>query len=107
MKPQAPKPVAIPPLPDNPRGEIRKVGVEIEFSGLSARETALILARRFDGHLKREDPHRYRVETARWGEFVVELDLGFAHAKTEDELDHKVAELIGDLGRAFQRPPRL
>lgn len=92
---------APPPIPDNARGETRKVGVELEFAGLTARAAAEVVARKFGGRIEMADPHRFKVETAAWGTFVVELDFVSAHPENGDEMDTRLAEFIGDISQAI------
>ncbi|WP_163559324.1 amidoligase family protein [Halomonas sp. NO4] len=73
MSPQAP------PETRNFEGEIRRVGVEIEFAGLPPWETAELVRRCFAGTIREVSPHRLRVEGTRWGDFLVELDTQYAH----------------------------
>lgn len=68
-----------PPEPRNPDGEIRRVGVEIEFAGLPPRDTADLVRELFGGEVVVKSPHRLKVEGTRWGDFVIELDTQYAH----------------------------
>lgn len=72
-----------PPVPRNPDGETRRVGVEIEFAGLPPRDTAELVCRLFGGEVVTLSPHRLRVKETRWGEFVIELDTQYAHPDAE------------------------
>ena len=60
-------------------GKPRKVGVEIEFAGLSAQQTAAIIRKRFGGHVTGVDEHRFNVEATCLGDFRSELDTRLAH----------------------------
>ncbi len=82
MLPQAP------PAPRNARGQIRRVGVEIEFAGLPPADTAHLVRELFGGELNAVSPHRLRVDNTRWGRFVIELDTQYAHPDRE-ALDHQ------------------
>ena len=59
--------------------ETRRVGVEIEFAAVSARDGAALVVELFGGAIVEEDPHRYRIEGSEFGEFVCELDSQYAH----------------------------
>lgn len=72
-----------PPRHTTDLGNRRRIGVEIEFAGLSAKEAANHVAHHYDGTVTVEDPHRYRIATLH-GEFIAELDLQYAH-KDEKE----------------------
>jgi hypothetical protein len=60
-------------------GSPRRVGVEIEFAGLSCARAAAIVAARFGGEAREIDPYRFLVETTARGRFLVELDTQFVH----------------------------
>src|SRR3954454_15900457 len=64
--PTAPDPAPPVRTPDM----VRRVGVEIEFLGLSARDAALVLARHFGGTADAEDPHAYRIQGTWLGDLV-------------------------------------
>ncbi len=68
-----------PPRPLREDGTPRRVGVEIEFTGPSARIAAAALAAGLGGRLAEEDPHAFRLEGTSLGDLRVELDLRAAH----------------------------
>jgi hypothetical protein len=74
----------------NRRGEVRKVGVELEFGGMSLPEAAEAVRAAFDGTLRQEHEHRYAVTTA-LGEFDVAFDSSLLS-------DKKYAALVERLG---------
>ncbi|MDO9440598.1 MAG: amidoligase family protein [Beijerinckiaceae bacterium] len=55
------------------------VGVEVEFSGLSAREAAQALSRALGGVLHEEDAHAFALAGSRIGDLTIELDLRHVH----------------------------
>jgi hypothetical protein len=57
----------------------RRVGVEVEFMGLSARTAAQALSVELGGTLAEEDPHAFLVRGACLGDLTVELDIRYAH----------------------------
>src|SRR3954447_17784783 len=63
----------MPHRPTNARGEVRRVGVEIEFGGVSLPDAAEAVRAAFDGELRQDYEHRYTVATA-LGEFEVTFD---------------------------------
>jgi len=73
MKPQAP------PIPRTTQGQLRRVGVEIEFAALPPAAAAELVQGRFGGDIRQLNPHRFKVEGTRWGDFTVELDTQYAH----------------------------
>ena len=60
-------------------GQPRRVGVEVEFMGPSARVAARALAQSLGGACEAEDPHAYRIETPCLGPMRVETDLRHVH----------------------------
>ncbi|WP_244936519.1 amidoligase family protein [Methylobacterium currus] len=69
----------LPPRPLRADGTPRRVGVEIEFMGPSAKVAAAALAAGLGGRLAEEDPHAFRLEGTALGDVRVELDLRAAH----------------------------
>ena len=60
-------------------GEPRRVGVELELAGPSARDAALLLRQLRGGRVVELDPYRFDVEGTVLGDVRVELDLRLAH----------------------------
>jgi hypothetical protein len=55
------------------------VGVEVEFTGLSARDATLALHKGLAGEIFEEDPHAYKLQASDIGDIWVELDVRHAH----------------------------
>jgi putative amidoligase enzyme len=72
-----------PPCPVTDRGEARRIGVEIEFAGISCEAAAELVRGLFGGRIEEHDPYRFTVRDTRYGGFEVELDSQFAHADEE------------------------
>lgn len=94
-----------PPRVLGPAGDPRRVGVEIEFAALSARDGAAVIQDLFGGRVEEVDPHRFRIRDTVLGDFVSELDSQYVHG----EKDAQVAAAedapdgpLGDLLRRFQ-----
>ncbi len=64
----------LPPLIENSDGKIRKVGFEIEFTGIELTTAAQAVAEIFGGKVIAESRFLYRVVETAYGEFSVELD---------------------------------
>jgi hypothetical protein len=64
---------ALPAPVRNNRGEVRKVGVELEFGGVSLPDAAESVRAAFDGELRQDHEHRFTVATM-LGEFEVTYD---------------------------------
>ena len=54
-------------------GQQRRVGVEIEFAAISAREGAYLVRELYGGEIIEEDPHRYHIQGTGLGSFTSEL----------------------------------
>jgi hypothetical protein len=92
---------AAPSLSTGAASRGRRVGVEIEFLGPSAREAAAALARDFGGSILREDAHAFSLRGGRLGDLAVELDLRLLHPGRRPasgwRLPGRAAALAGDL----------
>ena len=72
------RPITPLPQPRNANGNIRTVGVELEFGGLAPKAAAEIVAAVLSGRISERDPFRYSIATVH-GTFTVELDTRWAH----------------------------
>lgn len=61
----------------NENGEIRKVGFELEFAGLTIEKAVDIVTSIFGGASNATDPFHQEIAGARYGDFVVEFDAHF------------------------------
>lgn len=89
----------LPPRPNRPDGTPRRVGVEIEFSGIDAAQTADIIRDLYGGTIEEVDPHWYRVRDTRLGDFTVELDVRSAHPEPggpPPDQPKGLADVVGD-----------
>ena len=75
-----------PPILIAADGSLRRVGVEIEFLGLSARAAARSLAIDLGGTCQAEDPHAFRVSGTHLGDLLIETDLRHVHPDRHPEL---------------------
>ena len=75
--------LVVPPRSRTTSGQLRKVGIEIEFAGISANAAALAIAQKFGGKIQEVSRHRHRVVGTRLGDFTAELDSRFAHPESE------------------------
>lgn len=89
-----------PPVPDRSDGQRRRVGVEIEFSGLSVIIAAEAVQKVFGGTLHPDGGHRLIVKTNAHGAFRVELDMSLAHRSLGTEAERKVRDAVVDLSSA-------
>jgi len=93
----------LPPLLPNERGELRTVGVEIEFVGPSAETTVQALQEALGGRLIEEDPHAFALKESAIGDLTVELYSRILHpgkqAGTQRGVLPKIAALFGFAAR--------
>lgn len=83
-------------------GQPRRIGIEIEFSNISAAQAAEIVHNRYGGKIVARDPHDYRVLGSRLGDFKAELDTQYAHPAIADRLGDGAAVAEG-LGESLER----
>lgn len=96
----APESFETPPQPRNEAGEIRNVGIEIEFGGLDGKRTAEFLAEKLGGTFRQTDPYAYEVTGTALGDFEVMLDTSYAHYQSKshkflDEVGARLANIVG------------
>lgn len=88
-----------PPVLYNERGELRSVGVEIEFVGPSAERTVQALQEALGGRVIEVDPHSFALKESSIGELTVELDSRILHpgknAGGQKGVLPKIAALFG------------
>lgn len=75
----------LPPSPWSARGTARRVGVEVEFMGISARAAARALAAGLGGTVAEEDPHAFLVRGTPLGDLAVELDIRYVHPQAHEK----------------------
>lgn len=98
----------LPPRRLTPDGRPRRVGVELEFAAVSAREGALLVRSLYGGQIEKEDPHRYHIPDTALGRFTCELDTQYAHRSYAEDTAHDVSSegALSQLLTAFQRELR-
>jgi len=97
--------ILLPPMLQNARGEPRKVGFEIEFTGISLETSATIIAECYAGTLKPIHRNRIIVTTPQHGDFIVELDVKLLQrlgqevkeAPVQEQLDIQLKQLTVDV----------
>jgi len=67
-------------------GGVRRVGFELEFTGLDLQQASTALARGLDGRIVRETSSEHVVETA-LGDFAVEVDWDYLKRKARAQAD--------------------
>ena len=93
-----------PPEPDvtGPDGTTRRrrVGVEIEFAGVSVRAAAEAVQIRLGGTLRWEGSHRAFVEGTSLGDFRIEVDMNLAHRILKSETERSLRDAVVDISSA-------
>lgn len=69
--------VSLPPAAKRKDGRARKVGVEIEFTGLSIARAAKVVRDLFGGTIEVTSDYEYVVKKTQFGDFAVELDYSY------------------------------
>ncbi len=87
----------LPPEPYTQGGWQRRVGLELEFAGLSVAETAALLHRRFDAKIAVRSRHDVSASVPDVGEAEIALDTRHAIHKPKDSaLVADLRDLVGD-----------
>lgn len=101
-----------PPAQSNSGGDVRRVGVELEFNGLGALQAAELVKATFGGQINTLSDHRYEIQTSDYGSFVCELDTTYAHPNASllaqqdpnAELvafDRSLSKMVGDISEGI------
>jgi Putative amidoligase enzyme len=93
-----------PPTILQAEGGDRRVGVEVEFLGPSARTAATALARDLGGTVEAEDPHAFRVLGTRLGTIAIEADLRYVHPARHPDLGVRLGSRGSALLGALSSP---
>ncbi len=74
-------PFALPPDPRKTDGSMRRVGVELEYAGVSLQDAAAIVQSTFGGDVERVDAFKQLVRDTPHGDFTLELDSSMLQDK--------------------------
>jgi hypothetical protein len=97
--------IKTPPLTRNTSGDIRRVGVEIEFSGLNPAHAAQLVSDILGGQVDgTKSAFKFHVKGTKWGKFTVELDTQYVHPDKDlgdliEEADLPLNQEAVNLGR--------
>ena len=89
----------LPPIRSTADGRERRVGYELEFSGLSLEDTARVVQRALDARVARETAAEREFEVDGLGPFTVELDWSYLKRKAEQD-GASDSEWLARLGEA-------
>jgi len=67
----------LPPIQTNAEGELRRVGFELEYAGLTLDESAGIVMQKVGGWLDKINPYHYKIRDTEYGTFTLVLDFQF------------------------------
>jgi hypothetical protein len=68
-------PFLLPQRLHNATGQVRRLGIELEFAGLELEQIAELIIRLYGGRHERISRFEHRVAGTRWGDFTIEIDL--------------------------------
>ena len=71
----------LPPISTKASGEMRRVGVELEFSGLTLENIALLIREQFGGAIIAHTAYENTITGTSLGDFKVELDFQYLKEK--------------------------
>jgi len=95
----------LPPMPKTDDGRDRRLGIELEFGDLTLEQTTDIVRGLFGGSVESRDPYRNEVTGTDLGDFLIELDVVFAHPEPGEgiaaEIEGLLAERIGDVAKLW------
>lgn len=75
-----------PPIAKNQEGDMRKVGLELEFAGLEPMLAAEIIQSVFGGTIKKEHRYHITITDTDYGDFRVELDARILRKMAEENI---------------------
>ncbi len=81
----------MPPVLHNETGELRKIGFEFEFSGLSTMDVARLITSEFGGRIDAVNRYYVKVRESRIGDFTIKIDTSFLYEKKY----HQLIDLFG------------
>jgi len=91
--------------PSNEKGELRKVGFELEFAGLDLKTASQAVAHALNGEIEMDTQAECKVRHSKFGNFKIELDWSFAKNMARRRLQEQgasedmVMSLMTDLAR--------
>lgn len=80
----------LPPISITTSGDMRRVGVELEFTGLSIEDIARLIREQFGGTILVRSPYEHSITGTCLGDFKVELDFQYLKKKSRYRLDPEV-----------------
>jgi len=87
-----------PPILKNAKGELRKVGFELEYSGLTLEKSAGIIIKEIGGRVEVINPYHYKIKDTEYGTFTLVLDFQFLVESGLNRWVHQIG-----LGQALEK----
>ena len=87
-----------PPRVTNHEGQARRIGIELEFAGPNAVETAAAVQNVFGGTFDKHSDYRITVRDTDLGDFLVELDFAFLH---KNDPTDPLVRLLGEVSSSL------
>lgn len=79
-----------PPITKNAKGDQRKIGLELEFTGIKIEEVAEIIQSLYGGKLKEEHRYHFEILETELGDFRVELDARILRKMASENIFEKL-----------------
>lgn len=96
--------VPLPPVTDNPDGEPRRVGVELEMIGPGVAEVSRLVATHFGGQVEEKSRYEHLVHGDPAGDWGVELDYEYLKQKgREEDPESDLAAFIDEAAESLVR----
>jgi hypothetical protein len=95
---------ATPPTLRNAEGDLRSVGVEIEFSGIGTEEAAEALRAELGGTLREEEALTFVLAGSGLGDLEVKLDTAYAGKSSGSSVSKKIGSRVGTFFASVAEP---
>ena len=82
----------LPPQARNDEGNVRTLGIELEFAAEDGRQLAELVKDIYQGEVHRIDPHLYKIRDTKLGTFTVELDTQYVHWDFSKQTDNPLMD---------------
>jgi hypothetical protein len=88
-----------PPQPNSEDGTERKVGLELEFTGIEMADVAQLISQQWSGSLQTISEFEYQITDTPWGTFQLELDAQLFK-------NHHYLDLLSKIGITIDQPEK-
>lgn len=91
----------LPPVMESETGKERRVGVEIEFTGLDMDPIADIITNHIGGSVTKKSDFDYRIKDTALGDFVVELDSAYIKRMSQERYEAEESNELEEFAEAI------